>query len=174
MATRKKGAPDLPALLTCREYGHLIGRTHQWVRDACVQGRIPAAQYVANYIWIIPEDALIVPRHLEGFPHHLLDVDLPEEFVLSGKRADIAEAPELKRGPSCNINENNKRYVLWNLRKVRQEREWGVNQLARAAGVNSSKISRIENNREPAWYVTVKKLATTLGVDVEELMHREV
>lgn len=172
--TRKEGKEDLPKLLTCKEFGYLIGRKHEWVRDACREGRIPSAQYVANFIWVIPQDALIVPRYLEGFPHHLLDVGLPEEFIISGKRTEVPRPMELNRNPSKNIEEQVKLYTLPSLRKVREDKGWSLRGLATAAKVDKAYLSRLERGLQKCRYRFARRLSDTLGVDIEELMNIEI
>lgn len=173
MGTRKNNKPDLPSLLTAREFGYLIGRSRLWVIEACREGRIPAAQFVNNWVWIIPEDALIIPRYLEDFPTELLDVELPEEFVLWGKRVEIPKPMPGKnhfKPDSIKVN----LYELPNLRRVRERKEYTQRGLASAAHVDQASLSRVETGVQKCRYSFARRLCDTLNVDITELMHREL
>ncbi|EPY06659.1 immunity repressor protein (phage-like protein) [Paenibacillus alvei TS-15] len=57
------------------------------------------------------------------------------------------------------------------LRKLREERELGVNQLATMSGVSNAQISRIEKgSRNAPKPETIKKLSKALKVPYEEMM----
>ena len=56
------------------------------------------------------------------------------------------------------------------LRGVRQRRLISQKKLAADSGVSESTINRLEQGLQLARYVTVRKLAESLGVDPAELM----
>lgn len=59
------------------------------------------------------------------------------------------------------------------LKKIRQEKKLGINQLAQYSGVSSSQISRIESgSRGVPKPETIEKLAKALKVEYEELMRK--
>lgn len=174
---RKNSRTALPKLLTAREYGHLIGRNLDWVKQACSDGRIPAAQMIANgMMWIIPEDALIKPRYLEGIDPKLLDIGLPDEMVLHGQPAYIP-APDYSR----NVNKGNatkhravrtrKTVTLHSLERVRKGKDIGARELHRLSGVHTATIQKAEHGL-PILAVKAVALADAMDVDVEELMQR--
>ena len=55
------------------------------------------------------------------------------------------------------------------LQKIRWERDYSIEQLARISGVSSAQISRIENGLTTPTVDTICKLAKALGCDVCEL-----
>ncbi|SMQ75782.1 Transcriptional regulator, contains XRE-family HTH domain [Bacillus sp. OV166] len=59
------------------------------------------------------------------------------------------------------------------IKKIRESKNLGVNQLAQYAGVSAAQISRIENGkRENPKPETLAKLAKALKVDYDELMSK--
>ncbi len=52
------------------------------------------------------------------------------------------------------------------LRRLREDRALGLNQLARLAGVNHGNLSRIERDELPLWGSYAWKLAAVLGPEV--------
>ncbi|WP_199794816.1 transcriptional regulator [Paenibacillus faecalis] len=59
------------------------------------------------------------------------------------------------------------------LKQLREERGWSINQLAKAAEVSGSQISRIENGlRGVPKPQTIRKIAEALDVSYEELMNQ--
>lgn len=55
------------------------------------------------------------------------------------------------------------------LQRIRWEKDYSIEQLARISGVSSAQISRIENGLTTPTVDTICKLAKALGCDVCEL-----
>lgn len=61
-----------------------------------------------------------------------------------------------------------------NIRRIRENKELGLNELSRLSGVNASYISALERNeKQNPTITTLKKLADTLEVTIDELMKLE-
>ncbi|OSB16726.1 transcriptional regulator [Clostridium sporogenes] len=61
-----------------------------------------------------------------------------------------------------------------NIKRIRENKGLGVNELSRLSGVNASYISAMERGeKENPTITTLKKLADTLEVTVDELMKEE-
>lgn len=168
--TRQNGAPDLPRLLTGRQFAHLINRHPNWVRVARNNGRIPAAQKVGT-MWVYPEDALVRPAHVL-LDNRLLDIGIPQEFL--GGTPWYTEEPEYadytgRRRPP---NSGPRASYLPNLRNLREEANMTRYALAKKAGMNHSTVQRIEDGSRAA-PKTIVRLAGALEVDYSELL-REV
>lgn len=57
------------------------------------------------------------------------------------------------------------------LKQQREHKQWSINQLAEAAGISNSQISRIENGlRGVPKPSTLRKIADALGVSYTEMM----
>lgn len=63
--------------------------------------------------------------------------------------------------------------VIRRARLIRQAREMGLNEAARAAGVDAAQLSRFERNERGVNYATLKKLATLYRVPIDELLKIE-
>ena len=88
---------SLPRLLTTKQFASRCGKSPRWVRDACEEGRIPAAQWVVDR-WIIPEDALIRVRHTDmSLPPEMIGEPYPEPEYKGGKGAKPFSEPNLPR-----------------------------------------------------------------------------
>ncbi len=59
---------------------------------------------------------------------------------------------------------------LPSLREIRRSRGLNQRDLARLAGVSAGTVYRLENQLRGAYPVTMRKLASALGVSVEELV----
>ncbi len=59
---------------------------------------------------------------------------------------------------------------LPSLREIRRSRGLSQRDLARLAGVSAGTVYRLENQLRGAYPVTMRKLASALGVSVEELV----
>jgi transcriptional regulator with XRE-family HTH domain len=64
----------------------------------------------------------------------------------------------------------NRRIDVTKLAKLRQRIGMSQADLCRATGIMQSNLSRYETGKLPRAYSTLKKLATALGVTVEELI----
>jgi len=60
------------------------------------------------------------------------------------------------------------------LRRLREARLMSQQDLATRAGVGRPTISRLENDRMPARFITIRKLAAALSVEPTELTRSEV
>lgn len=168
---------ELPKLLTAREYGHVIGRNLEWVKKACSDGRIPAAQMVGNgMLWIIPEDALIRPRYTEGIDSKLLDVGLPDEMVLYGKPVYIP-APDYsgnaRKGAATKhrVLNKHKTVTLPMLERIRKGKDIGMRELVRLSGVHHATIRKAELGL-PILGTKAVALADALDIEVDDLLKR--
>jgi DNA-binding XRE family transcriptional regulator len=56
------------------------------------------------------------------------------------------------------------------IRVWREHRGFGLNALARAAGVSAPYLSEIENGSKPGSSVALKKIATALEIEMDELV----
>lgn len=168
--TRQGGKPDLPRLLTGRQFAHLINRHPNWIRRARKMGRIPAAQKVGT-VWVYPEDALIRPAHVT-LDNRLLDIGIPDEFlggeVWYGPEPEYPDYADRKRPP----NSGPRATFVPNLRTLREERNMTQYALAKKSGVHHTTIAKVEGGARAAPR-TIVRLAGALGVDYGELL-REV
>lgn len=55
------------------------------------------------------------------------------------------------------------------LQKIRWEKDYSIGQLAKASGISTAQISRIENGQSVPTIETLCRLAKALGCDVREL-----
>lgn len=168
---RNNGGP-LPRLLTAKQYAGMIGRSEQWVSKTLKDGRIPAAQRVAH-MWVIPEDALIVPLYMENFPLDLIDTNVPDEFVLWGAPRKVNPIPEFNykklTGNPNPIGKRKNKVRTPGLKSVRERRGYSIDRLSRGSGVRPNYI--IDGER--GLLIPIKsmlKLAWYLDVDYEELL----
>jgi transcriptional regulator with XRE-family HTH domain len=58
------------------------------------------------------------------------------------------------------------------LRKARIEKGWTIEELAGKSGTSPATISHLENGTRKARWLTLKKLADVLGVEVESLIDK--
>lgn len=169
MSTRKNNRPDLPKLLTARQFAEKIGRRYKWVLAMLQDDCIPAAQMVGD-TWVIPEDAIIRPRNVGDLPNIALDVDLPIEFF--GGMPKDHKAPDYVPNNNLGVSKRLRLVHIPGLRRVRVEKGISQDTLARRAKSSIRTISKAEKGG-PVLPVTALKFAAVLGVDYEELMREE-
>ncbi len=169
MTTRINNRPNLPTLMTPKQFAEYKERPYRWVLGMIEDGCIPAAQRVGN-VWVIPQDAIIRPRFLGDLPNSALDVDLPME-LLGGKRKK-EKAPEYRRADTLGKSTEFKKVRLPGMRRVRVERGLSQRKLARMARSSQRTVHSAESG--PG--VTARsalKFARALEVDYEDLMREE-
>lgn len=144
--------PKIPKLLNCKEFAAVKGVGYSTVKQWLVDGRLPEAQKVGGYYWVIPANAILVPKGAADIPLDLIE-HVPNEYLIHrdyGRKT--VEAPGLKPiREACGMNKS---------------------ELHRASGVGMGTIWRAENGYEiqPA---TLYKLAIALDVDYVELLRRQ-
>jgi len=175
--TRRGGAPDLPRLLTVKEFADLLSRSadrrysEMWVREAINDGRIPAAQLVGGYMWVIPEDALIRPRYVP-FSNKMLDELLPPHVTEGAEPYFIPDRRPRGRKPG-QVAGGKKSVHIPSLKRLRLERGWSRRELCRrAGGMSHYTIERAEAGKKVT-VPTLLRLAEALGVDYEDLMRED-
>lgn len=118
-----------------------------------LEGRLPEAQKVGGYFWVIPANAILVPKGAQDIPLDLIE-HVPEEYLTNRKPQGrkLVEAPGLQR--------------------VREACEMSKSELHRKSGVNLETIRRAEEGKQllPR---TLHKLAVALDVDYIELLRRQ-
>jgi hypothetical protein len=168
--TRKKyaGRPDMPELMSVRMFAHHLGKGEVWVRQACKDGRILACQKVGNN-YVIAKDTLIRPRYMQDFPGHLLDVDLPPEFILGTEPYEVPMPEYRKPGNPDRTRDPRRAVKLHSFRHVFMESEMSYHKLQHMASVSGQTINKALNGGRVAPEVAVR-LANALGVDISELL----
>lgn len=164
----------MPRLYTAREFAHKEGMGYHKVLSLIQNGRIPAAQLVGR-TYIIPEDALIVPAHMEDFPKELLYLgdDMPDELTGGRRYDDVNPPPPYRRSGNRKPTETTRRVYLPSLRRLREERGWTRRKLADVSGAHYYTIERAEEGK-PVHYKSLLRLAKALDVPYEELLRENI
>jgi hypothetical protein len=158
---RKHSKKPLPRLMTVPQFAAKCGKSSRWIRDACEEGRIPAAQWVVDR-WIIPEDALIRVRHTDmSLPPGMMGEPYPEPEYKGGKGAKPFSKPNLP-----------KLVKLPGFKKIRKEsglsqvKVYKLTRVTPGAQRNAERGSKVRGR-------TAVKLARRLDVEVEDLLTRD-
>jgi hypothetical protein len=162
-----KGGGKLPELMTIRQYASHIGRGEHWVREACNDGRILAAQKVGHF-WVIAKDSLIQPRWLEGVP---LDVDLPEDIIFGAPPIEV-EPPKYNQKRKGNKKPKRKLKRLPSFAKVMDEKGYTYGELRYMTGLGFNTIGNARNGGQVTMESALR-LANALEVDISELLRSE-
>lgn len=169
---KRKGGLDFPELMTAKEFAAYLGRRSvKWIKEACKRGQILACQKVGGD-WVIAKDTLIRPRHLQGMPNELIDMDLPIEFLLPGEPMEI-QKPVYKPHPKdLHKVGHNRKVKLPSLRRIRIEKGMSQYDLYEESGV-SRDTQRFAEKGLDVLPTTALRLAYGLDVEVEDLLRYE-
>jgi hypothetical protein len=168
--TRKRysGRPDMPVLMTVRQFASHIGRGEHWVRDACKDGRILACQKVGHF-YVIAQDTLIRPRWMEGVP---LDVDLPDDMIFGAEPIHV-DPPVYKEVRKGNKKGMQKLKKLPSFRKVMDEKGYTYAEIRYMTGLGLNTIGNARNGGQVTMQSALR-LANALEVDISELLRSDV
>jgi DNA-binding XRE family transcriptional regulator len=158
---RKHSNKPLPRLMTVPQFAAKCGKSPRWVRDACEEGRIPAAQWVVDR-WVIPEDALIRVRYTDiDLPPEMIGEPYPDPEYKGGKGAKPFSRPHLS-----------KLVRLPGFKKIREERALSQEKVYKLTGVTPGAQRNAERGSKVRARTAVK-LARGLDVEVEHLLRRD-
>ena len=146
------------------KFASKCGKSPRWIRTACEEGRILAAQWVVDR-WIIPEHALIRVKHTDmSLPPEMIGGEpYPEPEYKGGKGAMPFSQPYLPLPKLVNLP---------GLRRIRAKRGLSQEKVYKLTGVTPGAQRNAERGSEVRARTAVK-LARGLDVDVEHLLRRD-